>query len=102
MNVSTRPQQKGPAQAFRMPIDDVRAITGRGTLVTGTVQQGAVKSGDAVEIVGAKAKPISSVVLAVEISGKLVGRAGAGNAVGVLLRGVNPDEIMSGEVLQAP
>jgi elongation factor Tu len=100
--VSTSPQKKGPAQPFRMPIDDVFSITGRGTLVTGRIQQGAVKAGDPVDIVEAGAKRRSSVVLAVEISRKLVDRARAGDTVGVLLRGVNREEVARGQVLQAP
>ena len=100
--MSTSPPRKRPARSFRMPIDNVRSITGRGTLLTGRIQQGIVKTGDPVEIVGADAKPRSSVVLAVEMSGKLVGRAQAGDTVGVLLRGVNRDQVSSGQVLQAP
>jgi elongation factor Tu len=85
-----------------MPIDDVRSMTGRGTLATGTIQQGAVKAGDPVEIIGPDVKPRSSVVLALELAGKVVGHARAGDTVGVLLRGVDPEEIASGQVLQAP
>jgi len=101
--MSTDPQAKAPARSFRMPIDDVRVITGRGTLVTGRIEQGAVKEGDPVTITGAGAKPTSGAVTRLMlISGKAVDEAKAGDTVSVLLRGVRAEDAGRGRVLQAP
>lgn len=100
--MSARTHQEGPAQPFWMLIDDVVSIAGRGTLVTGRIQQGVVRAGDSVEVVGAGAKPRSSVVLAVEILRKRVEQAQAGDAAGVLLRGIKREELARGQVLRAP
>jgi elongation factor Tu len=91
------------AQPFRMPIDHVRVITGRGTMVTGRVQQGTIKTGDPVVIVAPGANPIPSVVTGLEVlSGTLVDRAQAGDTVGLLLRGVKSTAIGNDHVVQAP
>jgi elongation factor Tu len=100
--MNTAPPTKGRAQPFRMPIDDARSITGRGTLVTGKIEQGVVKRDDPVKIAGAGAKPRSSVVTLVEMSGKAVDHAKAGDTVGVLLSGIRREDVASGQVLQAP
>ena len=100
MSMSNGPQ-KGPVQSFQMPIDGARSITDRGTLVTGRIRQGGVTNGDEVKITGAGGKPTSSVVLLVEMSGRVVDRARAGDTVGVLLRGVSLEDVASGQVLQA-
>ena len=94
-------QKKPPKQQFRMRIEDVSSIRGRGTLVTGPIEQGAVAVGDGVEIVGPGAKPTASVVLAVTMSGKLIERGHAGDTVGVLLRAVDPNQVTRGQVLRA-
>jgi elongation factor Tu len=99
MTAST--QNKPPEQQFRMRIEEVRSIPGRGTLVTGPIEQGAVAAGDGVEIVGSGAKPIASVVTAVFVSGKVSGRGHAGDTVGVLLRAVDPNQVTRGQVLRA-
>ena len=94
-------QNKPPEQQFRMRIEEVRSIPGRGTLVTGPIEQGAVTAGDGVEIVGSGAKPIASVVTAVLVSGKVSERGHAGDTVGVLLRAVNANQVTRGQVLRA-
>ena len=99
MTAST--QNKPPEQQFRMRIEEVRSIPGRGTLVTGPIEQGAVAAGDGVEIVGSGAKPIASVVTAVFVSGKVSERGHAGDTVGVLLRAVDPNQVTRGQVLRA-
>jgi elongation factor Tu len=101
MSMSQGPEKKPPVQSFQMPIDGVGVITGRGTFVTGKIRQGAVKIGDPVRIAGPGGKPTSSVVTALEKSGKAVGAAQAGDTVGVLLRGVNSEHVARGQVLQA-
>ena len=86
---------------FLMPIEDVFSIKGRGTVPTGKVDQGVIKSGDEVEIVGLKATR-KTVATSLEMFHKIMDRAEAGDAVGVLLRGVDRDEIERGQVLAAP
>jgi elongation factor Tu len=94
-------QIKRPKQQFRMRIEDVSSIRGRGTLVTGRIEQGTVAAGDGVEIVGPGAKPTASVVTAVTVSGKLIERGHPGDTVGVLLRAVDPNKVTRGQVLRA-
>ena len=77
---------------FLMPVEDVFSITGRGTVATGRVDRGTVKVGDAVEIVGIK-DTTNSVVTGVEMFRKLLDQAEAGDNIGVLLRGVNREDI---------
>jgi elongation factor Tu len=86
---------------FLMSIEDVFSITGRGTVATGRVDRGRVKVGDNVEIVGIKdTKP--SVVTGVEMFRKLMDEAQAGDNIGILLRGIEKDQIERGQVLCAP
>jgi elongation factor Tu len=86
---------------FLMPIEDVFSITGRGTVVTGRVEQGIVKVGDEVEIVGIK--PTSkTVVTGVEMFRKLLDEGQAGDNVGCLLRGTGKDDVERGQVLAKP
>ena len=88
-------------QPFLMPVEDVFTITGRGTVATGRVERGVVKIQDEVEIVGIK--PIAkSVVTGVEMFRKLLDQAEAGDNIGVLLRGIQRDEIERGQVLAKP
>ena len=84
-----------------MPIEDVLTITGRGTVVTGRVERGTVKLNDPVEIVGIKATK-SSVVTGIEMFRKTLDYAEAGDNAGILLRGVNRDEVVRGQVLAKP
>ncbi len=86
---------------FLMPIEDVFTITGRGTVVTGRVERGQVKVGDSVEIVGIK-ETQTSVVTGVEMFRKLLDYAEAGDNIGVLLRGINRDQVQRGQVLAKP
>ncbi len=86
---------------FLMPIEDVFTITGRGTVVTGRVERGSVKVGDTVEIIGIR-ETQSSVVTGVEMFRKLLDYAEAGDNIGVLLRGINRDQVQRGQVLAKP
>ena len=88
-------------QPFLMPIEDVFSIKGRGTVVTGRVEKGLVKVGDQVEIVGIK-DTTTTTVTGVEMFHKLMDEAEPGDAVGVLLRGVDRDEVERGQVLAEP
>ena len=87
---------------FLMPIEDVFSITGRGTVVTGRVERGTVKVGDTVEIVGLADESRSTVVTGVEMFRKLLDQAEAGDNIGVLLRGIQKDEVERGQVLCKP
>ncbi len=84
---------------FLMPVEDVFSITGRGTVATGRVERGTVKVQDSVEIVGMTEKTRDVVVTGVEMFRKLLEQAMAGDNVGLLLRGVQRDEIERGQVL---
>jgi elongation factor Tu len=86
---------------FLMPVEDVFSITGRGTVVTGRIEQGVVKVGDQVEIVGIR-DTASSTVTGVEMFHKLLDRGEAGDNVGVLLRGIKKDDVERGQVLAKP
>jgi len=86
---------------FLMPIEDVFSITGRGTVGTGRVERGAIKVGDEVERVGIK-ETKKTVVTGVEMFRKLLDQAQAGDNVGLLLRGIERDELERGMVIAAP
>ena len=86
---------------FLMPVEDVFSITGRGTVATGRVERGVVKVGDVVEIIGYH-ETKSTTVTGVEMFRKLLDQAEAGDNVGVLLRGINRDQIQRGQVLAKP
>ena len=86
---------------FMLPIEDVLTITGRGTVVTGRVDRGLVKLNDEVEIIGIK-PTIKSVVTGIEMFRKLLDFAEPGDNVGVLLRGINRDQVVRGQVLAKP
>ncbi len=88
-------------QPFLMPVEDVFSIKGRGTVVTGRVEQGVIKVGDTVDVVGIK-ETSSTVVTGVEMFHKMLDEAEPGDAVGLLLRGVDRDEVERGQVLAAP
>ena len=87
---------------FLMPVEDVFSITGRGTVATGRVERGVVKMSDTVELVGLMEKPRQIVVTGVEMFRKLLDQAEAGDNVGLLLRGVQRNEIERGQVLAKP
>ena len=86
---------------FQMPIEDVFSITGRGTVVTGKVEQGILTTGTEVEIVGIRPTQ-KTVVTGVEMFRKLLDEARAGDNVGLLLRGVGKDEVERGQVVCIP
>ncbi|MBR4110204.1 MAG: elongation factor Tu [Clostridia bacterium] len=89
-------------QTFLMPVEDVFSITGRGTVATGRVERGVVKVQDEVEIVGISAETRKTVVTGVEMFRKLLDQAEAGDNIGVLLRGIQRNEIERGQVLAKP
>ena len=86
---------------FMLPIEDVLTITGRGTVVTGRVDRGLLKLNDEVEIIGIK-PTIKSIVTGIEMFRKLLDFAEPGDNVGVLLRGINRDQVVRGQVLAKP
>lgn len=86
---------------FLMPIEDVFSISGRGTVVTGRIEQGIVKVGDEIEIVGIK-DTSKTTCTGVEMFRKLLDEGRAGDNVGVLLRGTKRDEVFRGQVLSKP
>ncbi|MDQ6927772.1 MAG: elongation factor Tu [Actinomycetota bacterium] len=86
---------------FLMPIEDVFSITGRGTVVTGRIEQGVVKTGETVEIVGLKDTQ-QTVCTGVEMFRKILDEGRAGDNVGVLLRGTKKEDVQRGQVLCKP
>jgi elongation factor Tu len=86
---------------FQMPIEDVFSISGRGTVVTGRVDQGIVKTGDEVEIVGIR-PTTKTVVTGVEMFRKILDQGQAGDNIGCLLRGTKKDDVERGQVLAKP
>lgn len=93
----TRPLDK----PFLMPVEDVFSIKGRGTVVTGRIERGIVKVGDEIEIVGIKATT-KSTVTGVEMFRKQLDEGQAGDNVGILLRGIEKDDVERGQVLAKP
>ncbi len=89
-------------QPFLMPVEDVFSIKGRGTVPTGRVERGIIKPGDEVEIVGLHHEPKKVVATSLEMFHKTMDYAEPGDAVGILLRGVEREEIERGQVLAAP
>ena len=87
---------------FLMPVEDVFSITGRGTVATGRIETGVVKVGDEVQLIGLGAEGKKSVVTGVEMFRKLLDQGEAGDNVGLLLRGIDKDEVKRGMVLTHP
>lgn len=87
---------------FMMPVEDVFSIKGRGTVVTGRVDRGLIKVGEPVEIVGLQEKSMSSVCTGVEMFHKLLDQGMAGDNLGLLLRGINRDDVQRGMVIAKP
>ena len=87
---------------FLMPVEDVFSITGRGTVATGRIETGVIKVGDAVEIIGLGAEKLTSTVTGVEMFRKLLDEGEAGDNVGLLLRGIDKNEIKRDMVITHP
>ncbi|MDD3666984.1 MAG: elongation factor Tu, partial [Bacteroidales bacterium] len=87
---------------FLMPVEDVFSITGRGTVATGRIETGVIHTGDPVEIIGLGAEKLKSVVTGVEMFRKILDTGEAGDNAGLLLRGIDKDEIRRGMVIAAP
>ena len=87
---------------FLMPVEDIFSITGRGTVVTGRIERGTIHVNDPVELVGFSEKPRSTVVTGVEMFRKLLPQGEAGDNVGLLLRGVDKNDVRRGEVVAKP
>ncbi|MFI5638685.1 elongation factor Tu [Streptomyces goshikiensis] len=87
---------------FLMPVENVLTITGRGTVVTGAVERGGVRTGDRVSVLGGDGEPVETVVTGLETFGKPMESAEAGDNVALLLRGVPRDGVRRGAVVAAP
>ena len=94
--------QRDLEKPFLMPVEDVFSITGRGTVATGRIEQGIIKTGETVQIVGIDEKVSSTVVTGVEMFRKILDEGRAGDNVGCLLRGTKREEIQRGQVLCKP
>jgi elongation factor Tu len=89
-------------QPFLMPVEDVFSITGRGTVATGRIERGVVNVGDAVDIIGLGDEKMSSTITGVEMFRKLLDRGEAGDNAGMLLRGIDKEQIKRGMVICKP
>lgn len=87
---------------FLMPVEDVFSITGRGTVATGRIERGVINSNDNVEIIGMQDKKLTSTVTGVEMFRKILDRGEAGDNVGLLLRGIDKNDIRRGMVIAKP
>ncbi len=87
---------------FLMPVEDVFTITGRGTVATGRVERGSLHLSDELEILGVKEEVQKTVVTGIEMFRKMLDEAQAGDNIGALLRGINRDQIVRGQVLAKP
>ncbi|GEO77829.1 elongation factor Tu [Companilactobacillus mindensis DSM 14500] len=94
--------ERDNTKPFMMPVEDVFTITGRGTVASGRIDRGEVKIGDEVEIVGLKPEVLKSTVTGLEMFRKTLDLGEAGDNVGILLRGINRDQIERGQVLAKP
>ncbi len=87
---------------FLMPVEDVFSITGRGTVATGRIERGIIKTGDSVQILGMGAENLTSTITGVEMFRKILDRGEAGDNVGLLLRGIEKTDICRGMVICKP
>ncbi len=87
---------------FLMPVEDVFSITGRGTVATGRIETGVIKTGEEIQIIGLGAAAMKSVVTGVEMFRKILDRGEAGDNVGLLLRGIDKEKIKRGMVISHP
>ena len=94
--------QRDVDKPFLMPVEDVFSITGRGTVATGRIESGIIKVNDPVDIIGLGAEKLKSVVTGVEMFRKILDSGEAGDNAGLLLRGIEKDEITRGMVIAAP
>jgi len=94
--------ERDNTKPFMMPVEDVFTITGRGTVASGRIDRGEIKIGDEVEIVGLKPEVIKSTVTGLEMFRKTLDLGEAGDNVGILLRGINREQIERGQVLAKP
>ena len=94
--------QRDTDKPFLMPVEDVFTITGRGTVATGRVERGCLHLNDPLEILGVKEDVQNTVVTGIEMFRKMLDEAQAGDNIGALLRGINRDQIVRGQVLAKP
>jgi elongation factor Tu len=94
--------QRDVDKPFLMPVEDVFSITGRGTVATGRIETGVIKVGEAVDILGMGAEKLKSVCTGVEMFRKILERGEAGDNAGLLLRGIDKNEICRGMVIAHP
>ena len=94
--------ERATDKPFLMPVEDVFTITGRGTVATGRVERGTLHLNDELEILGVKEDVLKTVVTGIEMFRKQLDEAMAGDNIGALLRGVNRDQIVRGQVLAKP
>jgi elongation factor Tu len=94
--------QRDKDKDFLMPVEDVFSITGRGTVATGRIETGVIHTSDPVDIIGMGAEKLKSVVTGVEMFRKILDEGEAGDNVGLLLRGIDKDEVRRGMVIAKP
>ena len=94
--------ERATEKDFLMPVEDIFTITGRGTVVTGRIERGVVESGDEVDIVGMQPEKLTSTVTGIEMFQKTLDRGEAGDNAGLLLRGIDREEVQRGMVVCAP
>ncbi len=94
--------ERATDKPFLMPVEDVFSITGRGTVATGRIETGVINSGEQVDILGMGAEGLKSTVTGVEMFRKILDRGEAGDNVGLLLRGIEKDQIKRGMVICKP
>ena len=87
---------------FLMPVEDVFSITGRGTVATGRIERGTINTGDAVDIIGMGAKDLKSTITGVEMFRKILEKGEAGDNAGMLLRGIEKEDIKRGMIICKP
>src|SRR3990172_3253627 len=102
MNSYTRGRRRESDKPFLMAVEDVFSIEGRGTVATGRIEQGVVKVGDEIEVVGLSERTWKTIVTGVEMFNKTLMGGQAGDNVGCLLRGVKREDVERGQVLAKP
>lgn len=97
-----KPPKRLVDQPFLMPIEDVFSISGRGTVITGCIEQGVIKAGQEIELVGLKEETTKTTCTGVEMFHKILDQGESGDNVGLLLRGIKREEVLRGQVACAP